>query len=494
MALTISNKSKTPLEQTKQSRFGSGFTNLQRVLQASRDNRLGQTIGQNVGNIAGDVGSDIQKQRTEFQQKTAQAFQPYVGGEQFSQTSVNDPTKTASTPEELERFRKIRIGQYGGPTALSNAGVLTSGSQQVSQLARMGGTEGGRETLLSSFVGGPQYTAGQRRLDAMLLQASPEQTAKLSALRSIAARTSRSLADTQGLVTSEGITKTREAGLLGEKTRGLLTGEQEKRDLESREKLSRIQKEEDERRAKFTDIQNLLSQGQVKEEDLESLGIKDFIGDQSEIQLYGMDPTKYLDTKIAESPTDVSQVLSGEEAARINALAKLGDLGERFDLSKVNTFKPSSQILDRDRLTSGIEKGRREVQELENQYEQVAQRGAAITAVRNALRNIQTKQNAGLSVSASEISSLNRDIKNITDSINRGDYGGQAVNEMGRFNLSPELLESGVMGSSLANKDNLGYLAQHFASGATVDPELSRIRSEINRRLGGTLKILRKPK
>lgn len=495
MALTIDNKSKMPSEQaTKPSRLGSGFTNLQRLMQANRDNRLGQTIGQNITRIAGDVGTGIQKQGEEFKTKTSQSFQPYVGGESFVQSAIADPTKATESQQDYERFRKLRIGEYGGPKSLTDPNILRSGAQQVSQLSKMGGTEAGREVLLSSFVGGPQYTAGQRRLDTLLLQSSPEQTAKLNALKSIAARTGRSLSDLQGLVSSEAETKSREATLLGQKTREQLTGEQEKRDVESREKLARIQREEDERRAKFQDIQNLLSQGQVKEEDLESLGLKDFIGDRSEVQLYGMDPTKYLQTKLSDSPTQVGEVLSGEEAARINALAKLGDQSARFDLSKVGSFKPSTQVLDQNQLTAGIEKGRREVQELENQYEQVAKMGAEVTTARNKIQAIQKKMNAGVSVSPSEMEDANRAIRNLTGAIQSGAYGQGAINELGRFNLTPELLEGGALNSSLGNKDNIEYLARHFASGATVDPELSRIRSEINRRLGGTLKILRKPK
>jgi len=87
------------------------------------------------------------------------------------------------TPEQEKRFADIINAEYAGPQSLQQAGLYQSAEQKTraaQQALRNIGSAGGRETFLRDiFARGRDYTEGQARLDALLLNVSPEAVGRL---------------------------------------------------------------------------------------------------------------------------------------------------------------------------------------------------------------------------------------------------------------------------------------------------------------------------
>lgn len=152
---------------------GTGFTNIQRVIGANQGNKLGAAV----------VGG-IQKVGEQAQQGVNQAKQDY--NTQLQQNQLGSPENQAASTglinramsggtisdKEAEQAAKFRGGQYTGPTDLANSNVLLGRAAEAEQLGKLGASEGGRQGLLQRFVGAPQYTQGQQKLDTLLLGAN----------------------------------------------------------------------------------------------------------------------------------------------------------------------------------------------------------------------------------------------------------------------------------------------------------------------------------
>lgn len=154
---------------------GSGYTNIQRIMQANTGNQLGQTVGQGIQKAGQQVQQSLGNQQQQFQQGQAQnqfntdANQQLVGNvlgnaSQYAPTGSNDPNAQAGT-----KFQQLISGQYQGPTSLQNTDALQQQAANVGQLGTALNTAGGRMGVLQRFVGGPQYTSGQQTLDSLLL-------------------------------------------------------------------------------------------------------------------------------------------------------------------------------------------------------------------------------------------------------------------------------------------------------------------------------------
>lgn len=188
-------------------RAGTGFTNVQRILGANAGNRLGQTIAQGVGQVAQQAQQNLGSTAQQFQQKAQQGLigtgqaqqraQSVVGAQDVDtavQAAQNDPTL-------YKDFATYRSGQYKGPKSLSDVtdqSRLMGQAREAEQLGQASTTQGGRAQLLQRFAGGPQYTRGQRELDALLLGREP-----LSGVRrqttGIIANTERQAANAEAL-------------------------------------------------------------------------------------------------------------------------------------------------------------------------------------------------------------------------------------------------------------------------------------------------------
>lgn len=160
MANPIDNKAKQPSKTT-------GFTNIQDIVKANRQNRLGQAVSTGVSNVVGQNQQQLGQAKTQFQQESEKNQFGTGADKQMVENTLQNPVQADSGT--IDRFAQFRSGQYQGPQELTNRDQLQAGQQDVQSLADASKDEYGRRGLLQRFVSPNQYTQGQQRLDNLLL-------------------------------------------------------------------------------------------------------------------------------------------------------------------------------------------------------------------------------------------------------------------------------------------------------------------------------------
>jgi hypothetical protein len=155
---------------------GTGFTNVNKLMQANQQNRLGQAVAGNVQQQAQGAKNALQSSQEDFQQQTAQNQADSEQNKQFRQgilgrfaEPVQDTTQPIVTQEETKKFQQLGSGAYAGPSELRDQQAVLGKAQQAEQTGQLTTTQGGRQELLKQTVGTPKYTPGQQRLDSTLL-------------------------------------------------------------------------------------------------------------------------------------------------------------------------------------------------------------------------------------------------------------------------------------------------------------------------------------
>lgn len=147
---------------------GSGFTNLQRMLQASRSNKLGQTVSAGIQQAGDASRRSIQSAGQQFQQQVGTEQQRQAQESQRANRVLDDVS--SASEEDINAFEGIRGGKSKGPMGIANADELRQQAQEAEQLGKSTGTESGRAGLLQRYVGGnKRYTSGQQTVDSLLL-------------------------------------------------------------------------------------------------------------------------------------------------------------------------------------------------------------------------------------------------------------------------------------------------------------------------------------
>lgn len=151
---------------------GSGYTNIQSVLNANKNNKLGDTVGNGIQNQTNQAQQNLQQSQQQFNQQTAANQANTTGNSQLVQNVLGNTAQYApgaANQQQGQQFQQLISGQYAGPTQLTNASQIQNQAQNVNQLGQATGSQAGQMGLLQQFVGSPQYTAGQQSLDQLLL-------------------------------------------------------------------------------------------------------------------------------------------------------------------------------------------------------------------------------------------------------------------------------------------------------------------------------------
>lgn len=156
---------------------GSGqYANIQSYLDTNKDqaDQMGQKITTNVAKEADDATAKVQ----DFSSKapTVQAYDP------------NEAIKkaTALNDQEKAQYKDVKkTGGYTGPATVDGVEGyqdVQKAASSAAQNVQNAGTETGQQQLLKKTYARPQYSAGENRLDQVLLQNSAGSRANLENL------------------------------------------------------------------------------------------------------------------------------------------------------------------------------------------------------------------------------------------------------------------------------------------------------------------------
>lgn len=155
--------------QPQQRKLGTGFTNLQNIMQANTGNRLGQAVSSGIQQT-GQQAQNVLKSGVEDFSKQSQEN---ALGTQEQKKNVQDVLGNAGdvSDKNVSDFAKYRAGQYSGPTDIANISNIQNQARQAQQQGQQVGTSGGRQTLLQQYAAAPgtSYNSGQQNLDTLLL-------------------------------------------------------------------------------------------------------------------------------------------------------------------------------------------------------------------------------------------------------------------------------------------------------------------------------------
>lgn len=172
---------------TPESRRQSGtFSGIQKYLKANvgQGQQLAKRITEEgIKPQAIGVTEDVQRAGTQFKQQVQEAGKKYFGEEDkplITKIQTQGFTPQQLSEQEKQRAQKlIAEAKYEGPEELESS-ELQSRALQAQQRAQALSTEEGRSAELQRFVSAksPSYKQGQKSLDQLLLQTSPEAQAQ----------------------------------------------------------------------------------------------------------------------------------------------------------------------------------------------------------------------------------------------------------------------------------------------------------------------------
>lgn len=160
---------------------GTGFTNLSRILQASKGARLGGQVASGVQNVGQQVRGQIGQASEQFEKKAgeeAARFGEEAARQRAEAISSLVPTSSGSSginapqvdqSEAIKNIKNWQSSQYRGPTQLEDYETLAGKVSEAEKLGGLSRTLGGKQELLRRFVGGTDYSQGAQQLDAALL-------------------------------------------------------------------------------------------------------------------------------------------------------------------------------------------------------------------------------------------------------------------------------------------------------------------------------------
>lgn len=302
--ITNQDLNKSPKQQV-----GTGYTNIQRLIGANRQNQLGQAVGGGIQQAGQQARQQVQQAGQQFQQQTEQNKFDTEQNRQIAQQGLSAPVNLVGT-EQGKQFGNLIAGNYAGPTGLQNQQALQSQATEASQLGRAIGSQAGQMGLLQRFVGKPQYQAGQQRLDALLLgQTGGRQLAE-------ARRATAGLNPyTQSQIGAAQAQALEQFGRSQDFSRNLQQQfGQTVGGIES-ELSTKAQAEQAARQQLQQQTREALASGQLSPELAQQLGV-------SEGQMmFNIDPTKFLSESNLQA--NIQNIASQEDYARINALRQL---------------------------------------------------------------------------------------------------------------------------------------------------------------------------
>lgn len=192
-------------QQTRRSQpKGSGmFTDIRKYIKANQGagQRIGQAATKQFQGQSGQVAQQVQQQRQKLQQQIQANQQGMQQAQQFATQQITQAGQQPSQQQNVDRFRALSTGQERfdrvDPLNLVKQRAQAAQMQRMAQDVESGQ---GRAQLLKQTFGQPgqRYTAGQQRLDNLLLAGDQGARTQLAqGVRSSAQQTQQQLQEAQ---------------------------------------------------------------------------------------------------------------------------------------------------------------------------------------------------------------------------------------------------------------------------------------------------------
>lgn len=155
------------------SKQGSGFINLQKFMNANKNNKLGSAIAGGIQNNANRVAGAVPAAQNEFNAGlNAENERINQGVQSGNQLLTNiDTNPNAVGDADIDKYRDFYSRGYQGPQGLKDSNKLINQASNAETEANFTGSRDGRQELLRSYAGQGRsnYTRGKRSLDELLL-------------------------------------------------------------------------------------------------------------------------------------------------------------------------------------------------------------------------------------------------------------------------------------------------------------------------------------
>lgn len=301
------------------------FTNLQSYLKANEGRNFGSQLANNVQQENQKAQAAQHEAEAGFKSQVDQSAVKY--NPDLIARAVQAPTAVLSNQADLNAFKQMRDAQYSGPKALEdNQDLYNKAFSQTKTAADRGdllGTEAGRKTLLGEYYNRPQYTAGQKNLDNLLVQGDKKAAPAYQAAQQSAKVANQNFDVLKKSLTDYSQAAANDTARSRQEVERAFTGSEGA--LPSLEKTvqNRLGQYTANRDAEFETLRNALAQNQLSSAQAQKLGL------QNDQILYNLSPTSYL-SKAADP--SARTVATPEERAKYAALSQL--------IGRENTFIP----------------------------------------------------------------------------------------------------------------------------------------------------------
>lgn len=295
----------------KGSGMGARLSNLKKYIETNRGSGMAQKIQGGIEGIRSGVQQGIGQSQAKLQEQTAaekariargetliQGSQAGGGGvfekgrsEAYTQDITPNQTQTPApdysqygktTQERLAEFGKYRTGEVS-QFDVENQAQLEQQAKELQKRADLSQSEAGRYQLLRETFNRPAYTTGQQRLDQLLLQADPTESAQLATMaKTVNAPVQEQLKALQAQKESQNAAlKTQAQALAGKIGTGLTEAQTEfTTDLQKAQEAAKVQTQQ-----AYSQLQDKMARGEpITQDDLEKLtatssdqNVKDFL-------------------------------------------------------------------------------------------------------------------------------------------------------------------------------------------------------------------------
>jgi hypothetical protein len=341
-------------------RQGSGFTNLQNIMQANVGNRLGSAVGQGIQKAGEQTKQGLTQAQDQFKQQSEAGRLDTDENKQKVSTVLEHPEN--ANDQDFNQFDQFRAGQYSGPQDLSNVNDLRGQAQEAQQLSKATSSQEGRQGLLQRYAAGPgSYGSGQQRLDTLLLGASGGQQLK-DARRSVSGIGQQVAGASQG---AQGVAQQYKnlAQGFGQDVTNQTTTLAQQAQKAAEDKAAAANAADAAMRSKTEQDLANLQQNNFSQDQLDALGLK------SGQMLYGLNPADYAKYQgnDALNQAGLESVTSQDDYQKFANLRRLmGGNTSEYDPTKVNTYKAGQENFNKDALQTALGQKEKEYNDILN--------------------------------------------------------------------------------------------------------------------------------